>query len=417
MLSEAPEGWNKAQLGDCFSVKSSKRVLQKQWRKEGVPFYRGREITSLAEEGFVDNELFIEQQLYEEFASKHGVPHCGDILITAIGTIGNTYVVREGDKFYFKDASVLWLERASENLSALVNYWFQSDLFFNQLDVGNGTTVDSLTISKLKSLTLALPPLNEQHRIAEILSSVDASIQATQTVIEQAERVKRGLMEELLTGGLGSEAIERGEVPEGCEAKKLGDLLEGMDGGVSVNSQSEPASCEEKGILKTSCVSNSFFDASENKVVPDEKEIQRLREPVQAETIIFSRMNTPKLVGANAFVPVSHKNLFLPDRLWALKPISEVKPRWLGFYMSYLFSNGVFEALGTGTSGSMKNISKSKLKEVSIAVPPEVEQERIAEILSGADDFIAKQKTTIEQQNRTKRGLMDDLLTGKVRTV
>jgi type I restriction enzyme S subunit len=270
---------------------------------------------------------------------------------------------------------------------------------------------------RLETIELPIPPLNEQHRIAEILSSVDASIQATQTVIEQAERVKRGLMEELLTGGLGSEANERGEVPEGYEAKRLGDLLEGIDGGVSVNSQSEPASLEEKGILKTSCVSNSFFDASENKVVPDEKEIQRLREPVQAETIIFSRMNTPKLVGANAFVPVSHENLFLPDRLWALKPVSKVKSRWLGFYMSYLFSSGVFEALGTGTSGSMKNISKSKLKDVSIAVPSEVEQARVAEILSDVDDFIAKQKAIVEQHARTKRGLMDDLLTGKVRTV
>jgi hypothetical protein len=264
---------------------------------------------------------------------------------------------------------------------------------------------------------LPIPPLNEQHRIAEILASLDASIQATQAVIEQAERLKRGLMEELLTGGLGSEAIALGEVPEGYEAKKLGDLLAGIDGGVSVNSQSEPASYEQKGILKTSCVSNSFFDASENKVVPDEKEIQRLREPVQAETIIFSRMNTPKLVGANAYVPVSHKNLFLPDRLWALKPVSKVKPRWLGFYMGYLFSTGAFEALGTGTSGSMKNISKSKLKEVSIAVPPEVEQARIAEILSSIDELIAAQKSVLEQQLHVKRGLMDDLLTGKVRTV
>ena len=69
------------------------------------------------------------------------------------------------------------------------------------------------------------PPLNEQHRIAEILSSVDASIQATQAVIEQAERVKRGLMEELLTGGLGSEAIERGEVPEGWDSDELKECL------------------------------------------------------------------------------------------------------------------------------------------------------------------------------------------------
>lgn len=202
------------------------------------------------------------------------------------------------------------------------------------------------------------------------------------------------------------------EVPDCWKKEPLGGLLDGIDGGVSVNSQSEPASASELGILKTSCVSNGFFNASENKVVSDENEIQRLKEPVQAETIIFSRMNTPKLVGANAYVPMERKNLFLPDRLWALKPIAEINPRWLGLYMSYLFETGAFEALGSGTSGSMKNISKSKLRDVCILVPSLDEQHRIAEILSSVDTSIQTTQAVIEQAERVKRGLMEELLTG-----
>ena len=94
-------------LGELFRVGSSKRVLKSQWQLEGVPFYRGREITRLAADGLLQNELFISESLYEELSGQHGAPDADDIMVTAIGTIGNSYVVRKGDRFYFKDASVL----------------------------------------------------------------------------------------------------------------------------------------------------------------------------------------------------------------------------------------------------------------------------------------------------------------------
>lgn len=413
MLSEVPEGWRPTKLGDITDIKTGGTPSRKEDSFWGGEIYWMSSGEVWKKRVFDTKEKITEAALSRSAAKM--LPK-GSVMIALNGQ-GKTRgaaAILERDMTCNQSLAAVVPSEKHDNYFML--YFIESQ-YQNLRNITGDNARNGLNLGLLKSYELVLPPINEQHRIAQILSSVDASIQATQAVIEQAERVKRGLMEQLLTGGLGSEAIERGEVPEGYEAKTLGELLKGIDGGVSVNSQSEPASLEGKGILKTSCVSNSFFDASENKVVPDEKEIQRLREHVQAETIIFSRMNTPKLVGANAFVLMSHENLFLPDRLWALKPVSKVKPRWLGFYMSYLFSSGVFEALGTGTSDSMKNISKSKLKDVSIAVPSEVEQARVAEILSDVDDFIMKQKAIVEQQTRTKRGLMDDLLTGTVRTV
>ena len=99
--------WETVKLGALFKIGSSKRVLKADWRDKGVPFYRGREITALSKDGYVDNDLFISETHFAELSSKYGVPQAGDILITAIGTIGNTYIVNQNDKFYFKDASVL----------------------------------------------------------------------------------------------------------------------------------------------------------------------------------------------------------------------------------------------------------------------------------------------------------------------
>ncbi len=281
-----------------------------------------------------------------------------------------------------------------------------------------GGAQPNLSKKLVATFPVVTPPLPEQERIAEILTSVDDSIRATEAVIAQAERVKRGLMEDLLTGGLGSEAIARGEVPEGWQASIFEQLVVSMNGGVSVNSQNPPAGSNEKGVLKTSAVSNGWFNINENKVVLQDEEIARLKEPVQAGTIIFSRMNTPQLVGANAFVSESNEDVFLPDRLWAIKPnTEEVVDEWLGFWMQHQFVSGAFQSLGTGTSGSMKNISKQKLNALKVAIPTQGEQSSTVNALRAINAQIEVNKQTVDQLQTIKRGLMDDLLTGRVRTV
>lgn len=180
-------------LGDVFRIGSSKRVLQSQWVSAGVPFYRGREITKLGEDGFVDNELFISEELYAEYLEKGGVPEAGDIMVTAIGTIGNSYVVRPGDRFYFKDASVLWLHRITEVSSEFINYWLKSPAFLEQLERGNGATVDTLTIQKLQSVQVDLPSFSEQRRIVAILDEAFEGIATAKANAEKNLQNARGL--------------------------------------------------------------------------------------------------------------------------------------------------------------------------------------------------------------------------------
>ena len=182
-------------LKDLFQIGSSKRVLKSQWKDDGVPFYRGREVTRLAMDGFVNNELFIAEDHYMELASQCGVPKAGDIVITAIGTIGNSYIVQEGDRFYFKDASVLWLKKSSNVSSQFVNLWLKSPVFFDQLDRGNGATVDTLTIQKLQSVQIRIPSLPEQHRIVAILDEAFDGIATAKANAEKNLQNARALFE------------------------------------------------------------------------------------------------------------------------------------------------------------------------------------------------------------------------------
>ena len=209
--------WSSKSLGELFRVGSSRRVLQSQWQSEGVPFYRGREITLLAVEGFVNNALFISEDLYAEFSAKNGVPSAGDIMITAIGTIGNSYIVQDSDRFYFKDASVLWLKKTTDVSSDFINWWLKSPLFFEQLDRGNGATVDTLTIQKLQTVAVNLPPLPEQQRIVTLLDEAFDGIATARAHAEKNRQNARAIFESHLQ----SVFTQRGD---GWVEKRLADV-------------------------------------------------------------------------------------------------------------------------------------------------------------------------------------------------
>ncbi len=199
--------WKTVKLGDLFKIGSSKRVLKAEWKDSGVPFYRGREITTLSKTGNVDNDLFISEEHFSQLKSKYGVPQEGDLVVTAIGTIGSTYIVREQDRFYFKDASVLWLQKISDVNSRFVDYWFKSSSFFEQLQVGTGTTVDTLSISKLNVMDFPLPPLAEQQRIVTKLDAAFANLGDAKDAVAKSKLNYQSLKSSILAQELQSEAV------------------------------------------------------------------------------------------------------------------------------------------------------------------------------------------------------------------
>ncbi len=162
-----PNGWCWIRLKNICNIVSAKRVLQSDWKHEGVPFYRAREIAKLAMYGYVNNELYISRKLFNE-NKKNGIPLAGDIMVTAVGTIGKTYIVKDTDEFYYKDASVICLENRHGVYSMWLKILFDSPFMIDQiLAFSAGTTVATITIEKANEYIIPLPPYNEQKRIIE----------------------------------------------------------------------------------------------------------------------------------------------------------------------------------------------------------------------------------------------------------
>ena len=193
---------------------------------------------------------------------------------------------------------------------------------------------------------------------------------------------------------------------------QLADSIAALDAGVSVNAEDRPHGAGEIGVLKTSAVSGGQFLPNQNKTVV-EHERRLVAEPVQGDSILVSRMNTPALVGESCYVCEAHPSLFLPDRLWQLKPKDSAKicMRWMSFVLQSAAYRRHVEVHATGTSGSMKNLPKSKLLALPVSYPAPTEQVQIAEILDTLDTAIHETEAIIAKLKAVKQGLLHDLLT------
>ena len=156
----------KIKLGDLYQITSSKRVFKSEWKEKGVPFYRAREIVKLANKKPFKNPIYISEDMYDLYSKKYSVPKEGDILITGVGTLGITYLVKKNDKFYFKDGNIIWLKKKDKNINSnYIECVFKSPFVRAQITNSIGATVGTLTIQKAKELSIPYPSLEIQNKI------------------------------------------------------------------------------------------------------------------------------------------------------------------------------------------------------------------------------------------------------------
>ena len=207
---------------------------------------------------------------------------------------------------------------------------------------------------------------------------------------------------------------EIGSIPEEWDVTSLSDAFQNLEAGVSVNSDERQNA--DFFVLKTSAISDGLINIDEAKPVV-KKEYARLKCPVKKGSIIISRMNTPQLVGACGYVAEDAKGYFLPDRLWQVinsKP-EKYDFRWLNYLLNQYRYKNAMHAVATGTSNSMKNISKERLLEIRIPRPSIEEQKFIVKAISDIEALIYDLEKLIKKKQNIFTGTMQSLLSGKIR--
>lgn len=185
---ENDKGWDIVTLDDVFEIGSSKRVFESQWTDSGVPFYRAREIVKLSKGENIDSPIFISEELYHEYSRKYGVPAEGDMMVTAVGTLGVCYLVKNTDRFYFKDGNTLWFKSRGLCETRFIKDEFATDFIVNQIKGNaNAAVVGTYTITNAKKTRVILPPLSLQQEYVRKVQHIDKQKELIAQSIKETE--------------------------------------------------------------------------------------------------------------------------------------------------------------------------------------------------------------------------------------
>ena len=347
-----------------------------------------------------------------------------DIIITTRGSVGHI-AYNENiryDNIRINSGMVLLRNNDNSINQKYIYKLFASNIIQRQIEkIAFGSAQPQLTVKEINNLKIPLPPLKEQEKIADILSTADDKIDAIATQIEKAETLKKGLLQKLLSEGIGHSEFknsELGKIPESWEVVKIVEVLD----------------------LMTDYVANgSFASLKENTMVYDSKEyayyvrLFDLRRGLghNAQKYVdeptYSFLNKSFLEGNEILIANIGANVGESFLMPTLDMPSTLAPNMIElklnyekmtplFCFNYLKSGVGLSELDKVIEGSgQPKINKTKLKTIKIPLPPLEEQKQIANILSTADEKLEVLRAKKEKYGTLKKGLLQKLLSGEVR--
>ena len=177
---EVPEGWEMKKMNTLCTVCSSKRIYQHEYVAYGVPFYRSKEVIEKKNGEHIAQLLYISNKRFSKINSKYGSPERNDILLTAVGTLGVSYKVRD-EKFYFKDGNLMWFKEFNNVFISSYLYDYMQSSYFNELinNITIGSTQKAITIKTMSDNSILVPikkVLQNYHEISTIIREKQENI-------------------------------------------------------------------------------------------------------------------------------------------------------------------------------------------------------------------------------------------------
>ena len=386
----------KEKLSNLYDIGSSKRVFQSEWREEGVPFYRAREIARLSEDGHVDNELFIDEDLYEEYTGRYGKPQPGDVMVTGVGTLGVCYVVKPGDKFYFKDGNILWFKQKAPD-RILPEYLVKA---FDSKEVkdfisknSSGTTVGTFTIQTANKMEISLPPLDQQKEIIERISKLEAIIKKRQLELEMLDELIKARFVELF-GSINDNKFD-------YDVMTLQDVCEPIKDGTHQTPTYTEDTINGYKFLSSKDVTSGKVDWTHLKYIPEElhNELYKRISPRKGDVLLAKNGTT----GVAAIVD-KDEVFDIYVSLALLRPLGLVTSEYLCSAVNSVETKQQFDSSLKGIG--VPNLHLGEIKKTKIVVPPIEEQEKFAEFVKQVD----KSKVAVQKSLDETQKLFDSLM-------
>jgi type I restriction enzyme S subunit len=258
-------------------------------------------------------------------------------------------------------------------------------------------TVKHLSARELSTIEFTMPEYEKQRKIADILVSIENIIEKKKQELEQLDTFVKSRFVELF-----GDPIKN---PKGWEVVKLSECLERIDNGKSFTCDSNAREGVFPAILKLSAATYGDYRPYENKALLDEKQFVESVE-VHRGDLLFTRKNTPDLVGMAAYVFETPEKLMMPDLIFRLVTNERMTPTFLWQLINNREFRPAIQGISGGSAKSMSNISKERLKNIEVICPPISEQKKLEGVLEQVD----KSKSKIQKSLEETQLLFDSLM-------
>jgi len=345
------------------------------------------------------------KRVTREFHNKHKKSNLktNDLLTVQTGEVGLTTIVPSA--LEGSNCHALIISRFKPNICASFFSYFLNSKSGQTLlkTIETGTTMKHINVGDMKYINVPLPPLPEQEAIAEVLSDTDELIGALEKRIAKKQLMKQGAMQTLLTPKVD------------WEVKKLGEIGETY-GGLSGKSKKDFEDGNYPYIPFMNIMSNPIIDKNYVDFVNIKKgEIHN--KALKGDLFFNGSSETPEEVGMCSILMNDIPNLYLNSFCFGFRFYKTTNENGL-FFVYYFRSNEGRKHFRLLAQGATRyNLSKTQLLKMEIPFPPIQEQNRIATILSDMDNEIDALEKKLSKTKELKQGLMQQLLTGKIRLV
>jgi type I restriction enzyme S subunit len=397
---------------------------------DGIPLIRGKDYSS----GKVSREglYHVKPEIAATYSRSKVLG--GDLLLSIAGYVGQTAIVPlelEGANLTQTTARLSIDSKKGD--PTFVFYSINSQEFSSEVDrYTKGSAQSGLNLGDVEKFKLLAPTsLPEQRKIAKILSTVDNLIEKTQALIDKYQSIKQGMMHDLFTRGVDKNGhlrpsyeeaphlykeSELGWIPEEWECGRLGDDIEGIKSGWSPICDAFTASPDEWAILKTTAVVWDGYCETEQKRLPYNLTPLSSIE-VKKDDILVTRKGPVERVGVVVHVKDTRSKLMFPDTVFRLrvKRESTLLPAFLPLTLESEVVQKNWFGRKIGLADAQVNINHTIVKNTSFPKPSMHEQKRIMRIIDSSKCRLRTENRALEKLILLKSGLMQDLLTGKVR--
>lgn len=421
MSDLVPDGWKQTRLSETSTL-ITKGATPSTYgydytallSNDGAKFIRGNNATTSGR--FSSRDIkYICSEAHKKLKRSQLI--IGDVIISIVGSVGTSLSVNEEIVPANINQNVALIRPSKELNSNYLSQVIISSIIQDRIALEATTQAQpSLSLKQVGDFVIPLPPLPEQQKIAAILTSVDDVIEKTQAQIDKLKDLKTGMMQSLLTNGVGIDGKPHtefkdspvGRVPKGWKVLPLADVVERI-----IDCEHKTAPYVEKSeymVVRTSNVRNGQLVLEDMKFTHADGYAEWTKRAVPSSGDVMFTREAP--AGESCLVP-DNLNVCLGQRMVLLRPNTEViLPCFFSLFLTSASAVKSIYELSIGTTVSRINIED--IKKIPCVLPSLAEQLKISNSIQSVQILLNAKRSKLKSVNKTKKALMQDLLTGKV---